>query len=236
MKLTPFIAIGCLAALWSSSCSSRQPQSTMTSCCSPSKGEVAGAPMTASNQAAASGASMDLFATPFLAPAARRTLALDDRVTTQDGKVTTLRELVDRPTAISFAYSQCANPNKCPRVVNTMGLLRGDLEKAGLLGRVRLALITYDPGHDTPAVMRGFARINGYMLDDDSLFLRPEVDAGHKLFHDLEVRASFNDNGVALHGIQLIILDKKGRLARSYHTLLWDNHQAVDDLRRLAEE
>jgi protein SCO1 len=221
-----------LALLLQAGCSSRQ--SKMASCCSPSNGGADTA--IAAPDLAAPPAANELFATEFLPPAARLSLPLDHRVTTQDGKVTTLRELADRPIAISFAYSQCTNPNKCPRVVNAMGLLRDDLEKAGLLGRVRLAVITYDPDNDTPAVLRGFARVNGYRLDRDALFLRPEPDPQHQLFRDLEVRASFNEGGVALHGIQLLLLDKQGRIARSYHTLLWDNQQALADLRRLAEE
>jgi protein SCO1/2 len=211
----------------------------LASCCQPE--EPAAAKISASAGAGEGAVSSavsgdELFATPFLAPDARRALPLDYRVTTQDGTVTTLREVADCPMAISFAFSRCANPNKCPRVVNTMGLLRGQLERAGLLGRVRLALITYDPAHDTPGVMRGFARLNGYTLDAQALFLRPDSDAGHRLFRDLEVRASFNDNGVALHGIQLLLLDKHGRLARTYHTLLWDNDQVLRDLQRLADE
>ena len=178
----------------------------------------------------------DLFVTPFLPPAQRRALPLDQPVTTQDGKATTLRALADRPLAISFAYSRCGNPNKCPRVVYTMGQLRQDLERSKLLGKTRLALITYDPENDTPAVMRAFAKANGYRLDADALFLRPAPDPDHRLYHDLDVGASFNDNGVALHRIQLLLIDKHGRLARSYQTMIWDNDQVVRDLQRLAAD
>jgi cytochrome oxidase Cu insertion factor (SCO1/SenC/PrrC family) len=186
--------------------------------------------------AAPSDSTDELFVSPMLAPAQRPALNLDHRVTTQDGAVTSLRQLADRPMAISFAFSRCSNPNKCPRVVNTMGLLRGDLERAGLLGRVRLAVITYDPEHDTHAVMRSFAKLNEYPMDEQALFLRPDADSSHRLFQDLGARASFNDHGVALHGIQLLLLDKNGRLARTYHTLIWDNRQVARDLRQLANE
>jgi cytochrome oxidase Cu insertion factor (SCO1/SenC/PrrC family) len=178
----------------------------------------------------------DLFATPFLAPDARPALALDHRVITHDGAVTTLRALTDRPVAISFAYTRCTNPNRCPRVVATFGELREELERAGLSDRVRLLLVSYDPGYDTPVVLRSYAKVHSLRLDDRALFLQPELDPGHVLFRDLGVRASFHENGVALHGIQLLLLDKSGRLARAYHTLLWDNHQVLADLEKLANE
>jgi cytochrome oxidase Cu insertion factor (SCO1/SenC/PrrC family) len=178
-----------------------------------------------------------LFSTPFLPPGERAArLHLDYPVTTHDGTRTNLQSLVDRPTAISFAYSRCANPNKCPRVVSTMGLLQTELGQSNLAQRVRLLLITFDPAYDTPTVMRAFARLNGLHLDQNTVFLRPEPDHEHRLFRDLGARASFNDDAVALHGIQLLLLDKQGRLARFYHTLLWDNQQAVFDLQRLAAE
>jgi cytochrome oxidase Cu insertion factor (SCO1/SenC/PrrC family) len=216
--------------VWASCSTTRQ---TTRACCAADEAKET---TSGTNAASTPAATNDLFRTPFLAPEFRRPLSLDHRVTTHDGRVTTLRELADRPLALSFAYSRCPNPNKCPRIVHAMGQLRGELERARLLGRVRLALISYDPAFDTPAILRGFARLNGYQPGPDALFLRPENDAMHRLFHDLEVRASFNDDGVALHGIQLLLLDKRGRLARSYHTLLWDHDQALHDLQRLAEE
>jgi protein SCO1/2 len=171
-----------------------------------------------------------------LPPGQRPALALDQSVTTHEGVATTFRDLLDRPVAISFAYSRCENPNKCPRVVSAMGELRGDLERSGLLGKVRLLLVTYDPAYDTPAVLRSFARFNGLRLDSNALFLQPAQDGEHRLFRALGAAASFSDTGVAIHGIQLLLLDRHGRLARAYRTLLWDNHQVLSDLAVLAAE
>jgi cytochrome oxidase Cu insertion factor (SCO1/SenC/PrrC family) len=206
-------------------CASREAASCPECAGRPGVAEISGAAVTET-----------LLATPLFPPEARPTLTLEHRVTTQDGTVTTLQRLLDRPAAISFAYSRCTNPNKCPRVISAMGALRGELERAGLLGRVRLLVISYDPEHDSPAELRTFAKLNGLRLDDQALFLQPECDPQHRLFRDLGVAASFNDNGVAIHGIQLLLLDKQGRLARGFHTLLWDEQQVLSDLKQLAAE
>jgi cytochrome oxidase Cu insertion factor (SCO1/SenC/PrrC family) len=182
-----------------------------------------------------SGDADSLLVTAFLPPQDRPRLALDHRVTTHEGISTNLQALLDRPAAISFAYSRCSNPNKCPRVVSEMGVLKSALEKEGLLGRVRLLVITYDPAYDQPVVLRSFARRNGLPLDPDAVFLRPENDAA-RLFQGLQTRASFNDDGVSLHGIQLLLVDRNGRLARTYHTVIWNNESVMHDLEQLIRE
>src|SRR5262245_60826340 len=53
------------------------------------------------------------FATPWLAPADRPAVGqLNLKVTTHAGEVLLLKRLVDRPTAVTFFYSRCTNPNK----------------------------------------------------------------------------------------------------------------------------
>jgi protein SCO1/2 len=206
-----------------------------TSCCDTNETAVA-TPAEPSAATATNAGPTNFFFSDWIEPAQRTPLKLTHEATRQDNTAVALRDLVGQPLAVSFVYTRCSNPNKCRLVTTTMGNLRRKLEADGLLNQVKLILITYDAQYDTPKVMREYAGRNGLNLDEHALFLRPAVDAQHNLFRDLGVSASFNAGGVTMHGIQLLLVDKAGRLARTYRTLIWDNDQVAKDLARLAHE
>ena len=213
-------------------------EAVCTSCCDTNEATTPDATQLspAPPSGAATNAGAEILASDWLPPERRPPVPLAHELTRHDGKAVTLRELSGQPVAISFAYTRCTNPNKCRLVTTTMGALREQLQKAGLFDKVRLAVITYDAQYDTPKLMSDYAARNGLELDEHAMFLRPAVDPAHRLFRDLKVNAAFNPSGVTMHGIQLLLLDKSGRLARTYRTLIWENEQVVKDLARLANE
>jgi cytochrome oxidase Cu insertion factor (SCO1/SenC/PrrC family) len=204
------------------------------SCCATN--EPAGPGDAGVESSAIHAAGPELLATGWAEPAGRTALNLTHQLTRHDGAKVTLKELAGQPLAISFAYTRCTNPNKCRLVSTTMSALRKRVQQAGLLDKVKLVLISYDADYDSPKIMREYSERVGLELDDHTLFLRPPVDPRHRLFQDLKVNASFNPDGVTMHGIQLLLVDKSGRLARSYRALIWDNDQVTKELARLAAE
>ena len=166
----------------------------------------------------------------------RKSLPLDARVTTQDGVTFELGRLIGRPLAMSFVYTRCDNPYKCARVATTLAGLQRELERMGWTGRVRLCLVSYDPEYDTPARLTEYAARMGYGLGNESLVLQLDSRDRDRFFKELEVAVNFNASGVNIHGIQLMLFDRAGRLARVYHTLIWDNRLVLEDLERLSGE
>jgi protein SCO1 len=70
----------------------------------------------------------------------------------------------DKITVLSFIYTGCADARGCPlayQVLHTMYDRLG--ESPDLRDRVRLVTLSFDPAHDTPAVMRRYA--NGVLAD-----------------------------------------------------------------------
>ena len=70
----------------------------------------------------------------------------------------------DKITVLSFIYTGCADARGCPlayQVLHTMYDRLG--ESPDLRERVRLVTLSFDPAHDTPAVMRRYA--NGVLTD-----------------------------------------------------------------------
>lgn len=177
----------------------------------------------------------ELFVRPWIAPAERKKLNLTHHFSRHDGKEVRLDEF-KQPLVISFVYTRCLNPNKCLAVTTKMADLQRKLSEEKLLPRVRLALITYDPRQDTEEVLRNYAKANALTLDDQTFFLRPNMEAPRQLLTDLGVTASFYSSQVSMHEIKLLIVDQAGALARSYSTLIWNNDEVLNDLRKLLDE
>jgi cytochrome oxidase Cu insertion factor (SCO1/SenC/PrrC family) len=174
--------------------------------------------------------------TDWLDTAKREKIDLDFALTTQASKKSHLKDLVDKPTAITFFYTRCENPRKCPLAVATMASLAEKLKTAGLLDKVRLLVFTYDPTFDTPEVVQAYAKQKGLTFSENVLMLCPEAKDKEKLFDSLKASVNYNAKGVNIHSLQLHLLDSKGQLARTYHSVIWDNEKVKDDLIRLIEE
>ena len=180
--------------------------------------------------------SKGIYTTQWLAPSERQPAVSMPPFQDQDGRTVALEDLRGSPVALSFIYTRCENERKCPLVARTMAALQAKLDRASIVPRPRLALITYDPEFDTPKHLKDFGEGHGLRFTDAVMSLRPDPDRKETLFRKLDVRVNFNERGVNLHGVQLILLDKQGRFARAHHTLIWDNDTVLAELKQLAQE
>lgn len=176
------------------------------------------------------------YATAWLSPGERKAPVPLPSFQDQDGRKIAAGDLRGAPLVLSFIYTRCENRRKCPLVAQTMAELHAQLDRATITPTPRLALVTYDPDYDTPEHLNAFGRTHGMRFSQSAMLLRPEMDAKEQLFKDLNVRVNFNERGVNLHGVQLILLDKQGRFVRAHHTLIWDNDTVLAELKRLAAE
>ena len=117
-----------------------------------------------------------------------------------------------------------------------MKSLRAQVDREGLGDRVRTALITYDSELDTSEQLRLFGEARGLSRSDRLLLLWAHQERLQKIIDGLEVPVNFNADRVNTHGLALFLLDKEGRVARRYHTLIWDNSLIIKDLKRLTTE
>jgi cytochrome oxidase Cu insertion factor (SCO1/SenC/PrrC family) len=172
------------------------------------------------------------YATEWLDPSERGAPVSFPAFQDQNERSISVKDLRGAPLAVSFIYTRCENQRKCPLVAQTMAELEAKLVKTKITPRPRLALITYDPEYDTPEQLKAFGTTHGLQ----AMLLRPEPTGKEQLFKDLNVRVNFNERGVNLHGVQLILFDKQGRFVRAHHTLIWDNDKVLADLKQLAAE
>lgn len=76
-----------------------------------------------------------------------------------EGRSRPLAELTTgKITLLSFVYTRCADAWGCPLAYRIFDAVGGAVERSpALRSRVRLVTLSFDPGHDTPTVMRQYA-------------------------------------------------------------------------------
>lgn len=163
---------------------------------------------------------------------------LDYKMTTQDGKEITLKDLAGQPWALTFLFTKCPNPEMCPLIAVSAAKLQRELAKAGLADKTRVVVITYDLINDTPEILKEYGKARGFAFDDknQAVMLRPNAQEFRSFVTEYQVGLVPTADGSINHTIELLLIDRKARFVRDYRGGVWDNKDVVEDLRKLAQE
>jgi protein SCO1/2 len=85
----------------------------------------------------------------------------DFKVTLQDGKPAKLTDYRGKLVVLTFIYTRCPLPNFCPMMDRKFGELAARLQPTSKADQVRLLSVSFDPEHDTPAVLASHAKSRG---------------------------------------------------------------------------
>ncbi|MGB7729644.1 MAG: SCO family protein [Candidatus Acidiferrum sp.] len=78
----------------------------------------------------------------------------------QDGKTIHLRDYRGRVLLVTFIYTRCPLPDFCPRMNENFREVQNDLQATdGAQAHAAFLCISFDPEHDTPAVLKHYASI-----------------------------------------------------------------------------
>jgi protein SCO1 len=92
----------------------------------------------------------------------RGDLVPDFTMTGQDGKPFKLSDLRGHVVVLTFIYTRCPLPDFCPLMDRKFADLAQSLATfPDRAKQVRLISVSFDPDHDTPAILREHARIRG---------------------------------------------------------------------------
>ena len=87
-------------------------------------------------------------------------LVPDFALTNQDGKPVHLDDYRGKTLLVTFIYTRCPLPDFCPRMNENFREIQKALrEKPQSLAHVAFLSISFDPEHDTPAVLKHYAAI-----------------------------------------------------------------------------
>ena len=145
----------------------------------------------------------------------------------QDDRPVRLSEYRGHIVLATFVYTRCPFPDYCPRLMaQVQGLRRLLARDRTLWDAVRMAGVTIDPAHDTPAVLRGYGRS---MLGDrpfehlDLLTASPAVVEAFAALFGVTYR---DESGQLTHTLSTALIDRDGRVANVLDGSQWN----VDDV------
>jgi protein SCO1/2 len=156
----------------------------------------------------------------------------DARFVDQDGKPRTLSQWRGHALAVTFVFTRCPYPDFCPALDRSFAKLQAAIRAEAQLTRsARLLTVSFDPAHDTPAVLLKHAKA---LRADTSLWTHvtgtvEEVDGFGKHF-GLTVAREGGEAGIT-HNLRTAVIDPGGVLVRSWNGADWEPEDVVAALR-----
>ena len=149
----------------------------------------------------------------------------DFTLVNQDGKTIHLDSFKGKVTLITFIYTQCPFADYCPLVSkNFAQIYKAMRAKPELYAGVRLLSVSFDPAHDTPAVLRKYGSTFNATTGGDPFSRWEFATAPPK---DLEKIAQFfgvyydTSQKVIVHSLSTSVISPQGTIYKWYSGNEW---------------
>ncbi|MDM7997930.1 MAG: SCO family protein [Acidobacteriota bacterium] len=156
----------------------------------------------------------------------------DFQLLNQDGRPIRLGRYRGRPLLLTFIYTRCPLPDFCPLTSLKFSEVYKGLKSASLEGpKPHLLTVSFDPAHDTPAVLRDYAQRFMRPADFDLWeFATGSEDDIRKItgYFGLTYRP---DSGHISHNLITALIGPDGKLRRLYQGNRWAPAQVLAELK-----
>jgi protein SCO1 len=163
----------------------------------------------------------------------------DFKLRNEDGRTIHLGQFKGKTLLVTFIYTRCPLPNFCPLVTRNFATINSQLTRdPKLYAKTHLLSVSFDPEHDTPAVLRAYGA--GYIgSDSKSAFAhwdfavpdKPELLAMAKFFN---VGISNGENGTITHTLSTTVIGPDGKVVQFYPGNEWTPDELLADVKKLA--
>lgn len=137
----------------------------------------------------------------------------------QDGKKVSLSDYQGKVIMVTFLYTRCPFPEKCPMISEKLGQTRALMQKLNASDKFQVLSITIDPKYDTPERLKAYTQGNDKDFGNwDFLTGTPEQIANVAGLFGL---VYWEENGVIEHNMRTGIIDPKGYLAKVVRGSEW---------------
>ncbi len=157
---------------------------------------------------------------------------LEFLLTGPDGEKVDAKSLLGKPTLIFFGFTNC--PHVCPTTLTQLSVV---MKKLGpQAGDIQVALVSVDPGRDTPEVMKRYTASFGPWL----LGLTGTEEALDALRQNYGVYAAMESSDSegeynVMHSTAIFAFDTEGRV-RLLISDVTDSDAVVSDLKQLIDQ
>lgn len=148
-------------------------------------------------------------------PSSAAPLRLDDDVPNfvlvdQDNRKVAFNDFRGKGVVVSFLFTRCPYPDKCPMIGKKLKDLANLAERTGQKDRLQVLAITLDPAYDKPEVLKAY--MQGFDKTQKSWrFLTGSEDEIAQVASAFGI-AYWNENGLVEHNMRTAFIDPKGKL------------------------
>jgi len=156
----------------------------------------------------------------------------DVSLVNQDGRAIRLSDYRGRALALTFVFTRCPLPDFCPLMMKSFASAHAALlDEPALRERTHLLTVSFDPEHDTPAVLRAYGL--PWQKTDPPFthweLATGEVEAIRELGEALDLDF-VEDEGSFTHNLRTAVVDPEGRLVRLRRGNDWTAEELLADL------
>ena len=173
--------------------------------------------------------------------------APDGEVLDLAGRPQRLRQFTrDRITVLGFVYTTCVDPEGCPLALRVFDALKRAVDETpGLRRALRLVTLSFDPDHDTPAAMRGYAGdrpgddggVAWYFFTTRSRrALQPLLDGFGQDVRSTTERPGRRSRRELSHVLKVFLLDRAGVVREIYSSTFLHPRTVLNDIEVLRRE
>lgn len=170
--------------------------------------------------------------------------APDGEVLMADGEPGHLYDLYgDRYVLLSFIYSTCSDVNGCPLATAVLARIKNRLDKdPDLAANLRLISLSFDPGHDTPEVMRLYGNSFAHGAGDWEFLTTASAKKLAPILkgYNQPISPDYNEKGEIVgsfsHMLRVFLIDKQKRVRNIYSVSFLHPDILINDIKTLLLE
>lgn len=153
-------------------------------------------------------------------------------LTDQNSKTVKLSDFKGKVVLITFLYTQCPYPDKCPMLAEKLSKTRDLLDQVeGAKNQVQMLSITLDPKRDTPENLKKYAQ--GYDQSATNWsFLTGKANDVAKVASLFGV-IYYTEKGIIEHNMRTAVLDGEQRLRKLFTGNEWKPGEVAASVRDL---
>lgn len=164
----------------------------------------------------------------------------DFRLLNQSGKMIHLAQFRGKVLLLTFIYTRCPLANYCPRMSRNFA----EIDKAlatdpSLYAKTHLLSVSFDPGYDTPAVLRSYggAYTGNYTKETFAHwdFAAPPQKELPQVLKFFLVGVTPGANHTLTHSLSTIVITPEGKIFKWYPTNDWSPQQLLADVKELLQ-
>lgn len=159
----------------------------------------------------------------------------DFSLTDQNAKKVALSDFKGKVVLVTFLYTQCPYPEKCPMLAQKLGKTRDLLDQVeSAKGQFQVVSITLDPKRDTPEALKKYAQGQDENAANWTFMTgkASEVNKVASLFGVIY----YTEKGVIDHNMRTAVIDRKGKLSKLFTGNDWKPGEVAALVRDLAGE